>query len=83
MKFSYFPETDTLYIRFADRSGTDVVEITEGMIADVDAQGVIVGIEIDSARTVADLQGLVFERIPAATIQFLREPPETPAIITQ
>jgi len=71
MRFSYFPETDTLYIRFAERPGVDVLEISDGIIADIDQHGAVVGLELDPAHKVADLQGLTFERLPTTAIHLL------------
>jgi uncharacterized protein YuzE len=49
MKFSYYPETDTLYIDLAERPGADVLEIADDFVVDMDAQGIPVGIEIEHA----------------------------------
>ena len=51
MKLHYYPETDSLYIDLQPAvSGTDVLQIAEGIVADVDAEGRIVGLDIDQAR---------------------------------
>lgn len=39
MKFSYYPDTDALYIDLADRPGADVIEIAEDFVVDMDAGG--------------------------------------------
>lgn len=49
MKFSYYSETETLYIDLLNKPGTDVLEIAPDFVVDVDADGTPVG--IDRART--------------------------------
>ena len=55
MKFKYYPDTDSLYIDLADRPGIDVIEAAPGVNLDFDAEGRIVGIDIDHASAVVDL----------------------------
>ncbi len=64
MKFNYFPDTDTLYIDLADRPGTDSDEVSPGVVLDMDADGNIVGIEIEHASTSVDLTNLSFAALP-------------------
>jgi uncharacterized protein YuzE len=47
MKIEYFADTDSLYIDLSGRKGTDVIELTEGVVMDVDEQGRPVGLDID------------------------------------
>lgn len=61
MKFSYYPDTDTLYIDLADRPGSDVIEIAEDFVVDVDAGGTPVGIEIEHASERSDISRLEVE----------------------
>lgn len=61
MKFSYYPDTDTLYIDFAHRPGADVIEIAEDFVVDVDAGGTPVGIEIEHASKRSNLSRLEVE----------------------
>ena len=56
MKLNYYAETDTLYIEFSDESSVESVEISEGVVLDYDAQGRIVGIDIDNAGHKIQLQ---------------------------
>ena len=61
MKFSYYPDTDTLYIDLLDRPGSDVEEIATDFVVDVDASGRPVGIEIEHASERTDLSRLEVE----------------------
>ena len=49
MKLSYYPETDSLYIDLADKTSAESREISEGVVLDYDADGTLVGIDIDNA----------------------------------
>lgn len=61
MKFSYYPDTDTLYIDLLDKSGADVLEISTDFIVDVDTEGTPVGIEIEHASERTNLSRLEIE----------------------
>lgn len=64
MKLHYYPETDSLYIELNDRPGTDSREIAEGLIADFDADGNVVGIDIDHASKKLDLREIETTSLP-------------------
>jgi uncharacterized protein YuzE len=36
MKLSYFPEVDSLYIDLAGKPGSDVIEVAQNVVMDVD-----------------------------------------------
>jgi len=71
MKLNYHPETDSLYIDLVERPGVECREISEGVLLDFDADGVLVGIDIDNASTRVDLHQLVLDKLPA-TVQTLQ-----------
>ena len=64
MRFHYYPATDSLYIDLADRAGTESTEVTEGIVPDFDAEGRLVGIDIDHASQVVDSNKLEAEELP-------------------
>ncbi len=64
MKFLYYPETDSLYIDLAERPGAEAREVAPGVVLDFDAQGRLVGIDIDHASEVVNLTRLESERLP-------------------
>ena len=64
MKLDYFPDTDTLYIDLSERPSVDSREISEGIVLDYDAQGELVGIDIDNASRRVDLRRLVLSKLP-------------------
>ena len=58
MKLHYYPETDSLYIELSAGTGVEVREIADGLNADLDAEGRVVGLDIDHASTHLDLTKL-------------------------
>lgn len=64
MKLNYHPETDSLYIDLSEKPSAESQEISEGVVLDYDAQGNLVGIDIDNASRKVDLQSLVLSRLP-------------------
>ncbi len=62
MRFSYYPETDSLYIELSGKPGADTVRVGDYAV-DVDVDGNPVGIDIDSnASELVDLSKMRFER---------------------
>jgi uncharacterized protein YuzE len=55
MKLHYYPETDSLYIELQNQPSTDSIEISDGLVVDIDADGKVVGIDIDHAAERLDL----------------------------
>ncbi|TAK65533.1 MAG: DUF2283 domain-containing protein [Dehalococcoidia bacterium] len=64
MKLSYHAETDSLYIDLNSRPGSDVIEIANGLVIDVDSEGNVVGIDIEHASRLLDLKTLETEGLP-------------------
>jgi len=68
MKFHYYPETDTLYIDLSERASEDSREVAPGVVLDFDAEGNLVGIEIDRASKIVNLSRLEAESLPINTL---------------
>ena len=64
MKLSYYPETDSLYIELKPGAGTDALEIADGVLADIDSDGRVVGVDIDQASNRIDVTTLEVAGIP-------------------
>lgn len=58
MKITYDPEADALYIQLRDVPVKDSVDIEEGVVADLDGDGHIVGIELLDAEERIGREGL-------------------------
>jgi len=65
MKLHYDAATDSLYIDLADRPSVDSDEVADGVVLDFDADGHLVGIDIDHASQRVNLQQLVLDRLPS------------------
>jgi len=66
MKLNYHPDTDSLYIEFSERPSVDSREISEGVVVDYDADGRVVGIDIDNAGNKLDLGHVLISKMPGA-----------------
>ena len=64
MKLNYHPETDSLYIDLSDRPSAESKEISEGVVLDYDAEGKLVGIDIDNASNKVELKKLILSKLP-------------------
>jgi uncharacterized protein YuzE len=65
MKLNYYPETDSLYIDLSEKTSVESREISEGVVLDYDADGILVGIDIDNASTKVHLKELSLRKLPA------------------
>lgn len=64
MKLNYHPETDSLYIDLSGHPSAESREISQGVVLDYDAQGTLVGIDIDNASRKVELKRLVLSGMP-------------------
>ena len=70
MRLKYYPETDSLYIDLSSKPSAQSREISEGVVLDYDAEGNIVGIDIDNASRKVDMNEVTLSRIPADVERF-------------
>ncbi len=66
MKLHYHADTDSLYIAFSPKPSAESDEVAEGVVLDFDADGRLVGIDIDNASHKLDLHELKTEHIPVS-----------------
>ena len=64
MKLNYYPETDSLYINLSEQPSVESLEVSEGVVLDYDAEGKIVGIDIDNASNKVEMEKLILSKIP-------------------
>ena len=69
MKLHYYPETDSLYIELRAAAGVETREIADGLNADFDSAGNVVGLDIDGASTKLDLDTLEAIALPFASLK--------------
>ncbi len=65
MKLNYYPETDSLYIDLSEQPSVESKEISEGVLLDYDANGKLVGIDIDNASHKVEMEKLILSKLPA------------------
>lgn len=63
MKFHYDLPTDSLYIHFIDGAGTDTVVINDDVVADIDASGKLIGLDIQHASKISNLNQFLVDGI--------------------
>ena len=73
MKIKYIKESDSLFVIFSNAKSVDSVEIADGVIADIDSEGKLIGIEFYSAKDKIDFDDLLFEEMPFNKINFRKE----------
>ena len=66
MKLHYYPETDSLYIELQAAPGAETREIADGLAVDFDAEGNVVGFDIDHASRKLDLSKVETIALPPA-----------------
>jgi len=73
MKFHYYSETDSLYIDLSDKTSVDSREVAPGVVLDFDAEGHLVGIDIDHASEIVDLSRLEAEALPVTSLSLTQK----------
>jgi uncharacterized protein YuzE len=68
MKFLYYPETDSLYIDLSERVSVDSQEVAPGVVLDFDAEGNLVGIDIEHASLKVNLSRLEAQALPITSL---------------
>ena len=66
MKLNYHPDTDSLYIDLSEQTSVESREISEGIVLDYDADGNLVGIDIDNASNKVELHKLTVSKLPGS-----------------
>jgi len=56
--------TDSLYIHLADRPSVDSDEVNDGVVLDFDANGALVGIDLQHASKRMDINSLSVSKLP-------------------
>lgn len=65
MKLNHYADRDSLYIDLSERTSVESREISEDVVLDYDAEGNLVGIDIDNASRKVDLKNLTLNKLPA------------------
>jgi len=59
MQLTYYPRTDSLYIDLSSKSSVDSREVSDGIVLDYDADGDLVGIDIDHASQKLEIKEII------------------------
>lgn len=65
MMLKYYSDTDSLYIDLSEKPSVESREVSEGIVLDYDAQGNLVGIDIDNASKKVQLKELTLSKLPS------------------
>jgi uncharacterized protein YuzE len=65
MRINYYADTDSLYIDLSSKPSVDSREVSEGIVLDYDADGNLVGIDIDQASSKLEIKELILSKLPA------------------
>jgi uncharacterized protein YuzE len=69
MKFHYYAETDSLYIDLSSQKfGSDSRAVAPGVVLEFDAEGNVVGIDIDRASQIVELSKIEAEDLPITNL---------------
>lgn len=68
MKFHYYPETDSLYIELSEAVSVASKEVAPGVVLDFDAEGHLVGIDLDKASKFVNLSRLEISSLPIRSL---------------
>jgi uncharacterized protein YuzE len=69
MKISYDQATDSLYIHLSDRASVDSDEVQDGVVLDYDANGALVGIDLQHASQRVDINNLSVSKLPLGQLR--------------
>jgi uncharacterized protein YuzE len=63
MKIKYFPDTDTALVEFASLPVAETKEISEDILVDLDADGRLVSMTIEHAKTSATIKDFSYQEL--------------------
>jgi len=55
MKVKYFPDTDTLLVKFSDKKITETRDLNENVLVELDEEGRVVSMTIEHAKQQTDV----------------------------
>jgi uncharacterized protein YuzE len=68
MRIDYDQATDSLYIHLSERPSVDSDEVVNGVVLDYDAQGALVGIDVQHASLKTDIRRLAVSHMPLTSL---------------
>ncbi|HET9137009.1 MAG TPA: DUF2283 domain-containing protein [Candidatus Kapabacteria bacterium] len=65
MKITYFQDTDTLFVEFADRESEETRDLDENTLAEYDKDGNLIAITLEHASARTDLKSFTYSNLDA------------------
>ena len=72
MRLHYYADTDSLYLDLAERPSVDSREVAPGVVLDFDAEGALVGIDVQHASRTVNLKQLEALAVPFESVNVTR-----------
>ena len=69
MRIDYDQATDSLYIHLSERPSIDSDEVVNGVVLDYDAEGALVGIDVQHASLKTDIRRLTVSHLPITSLE--------------
>ena len=69
MQLNYYPDTDSLYIDLSSKPSADSREVSDGIVLDYDADGDLVGSDIDHASQKLEIKEIILSKLPGKVKQ--------------
>ena len=63
MEIKYFPDTDTLLIKFTDNAITETTDVNENALIELGEEGELVSMTIERASDYADVESFSYRKI--------------------
>lgn len=70
IKIKYYEDTDSLYIDMSEKTSAESLEVAPGIVVDFDENNNIVGIDIDHASKILNLNDLEITSLPTKKLMF-------------
>ncbi len=68
MRIKYFEDTDTTLLEFSSQPPVETREVSENIYIDLDEKGRVVSITLEHVGQLANMQELIFQRIPESLV---------------
>ncbi len=68
MRLTYYAKTDALCVDLANRESADSRGVAPGVVLDIDAEGHLIGVDIDQASQIVDLSRLEADSLPISSV---------------
>jgi len=64
MRLNYHKDTDSLYVHLNERVGVEAIQVKNGIVVDIDENGIPVSIDVDNTSDYLDLSSSILIGLP-------------------